>query len=134
MIPEFVGRLPIVATLDSLDETALERILVEPKNAITKQYIEMFKMDGIDLTFDPKAIKAVARRAIELKTGARGLRTILEERMLDVMYSVHFEDNIKKIIYIVFPIFFLQNREVPSTKNIHDRVNSIGTSFMIPQK
>lgn len=98
MIPEFVGRLPIVATLDSLDENALEKILVEPKNAITKQYIQMFKMDGIDLQFDPKAIKAVARKAIELKTGARGLRTILEERMLDIMYSVHFEDDIKKII------------------------------------
>ncbi len=98
MIPEFVGRLPIVATLDSLDETALERILVEPKNAITKQYIQMFKMDGIDLQFDSKAIKAVARKAIELKTGARGLRTILEERMLDIMYSCHFEDDIKNII------------------------------------
>lgn len=97
MIPEFVGRLPIVTTLDSLDETALERILVEPKNAITKQYIQMFKMDGIDLTFEPDAIKAVARKAIELKTGARGLRTILEERMLDVMYSCHFEEDIKKI-------------------------------------
>ncbi len=97
MIPEFVGRLPIVATLDSLDQAALERILVEPKNAITKQYVEIFKMDGIDLTFDPSAIKAVAKKAIELKTGARGLRTILEERMLDIMYSCHFEENIKKI-------------------------------------
>lgn len=98
MIPEFVGRLPIVATLDSLDQKALERILVEPKNAITKQYIKMFKMDGIELKFDEKSISAVAKKAIELKTGARGLRTILEERMLDVMYSCHFEDNIKKII------------------------------------
>lgn len=97
MIPEFVGRLPIVTTLDSLDETALEKILIEPKNAITKQYIQMFKMDGIDLSFEPDAIKAVARKAIELKTGARGLRTILEERMLDVMYSCHFEEDIKKI-------------------------------------
>lgn len=97
MIPEFVGRLPIVATLDGLDEKALERILVEPKNAITKQYVEMFKMDGIDLTFDKDAITAVAKKAIELKTGARGLRTILEERMLDVMYNYHFEENIKKI-------------------------------------
>lgn len=97
MIPEFVGRLPIVATLDSLDEKALERILVEPKNAITKQYVQMFKMDGIDLNFEPDAIQAVAKKAIELKTGARGLRTILEERMLDVMYSCHFEDDIKKI-------------------------------------
>ncbi len=97
MIPEFVGRLPIVATLDSLDEKALERILIEPKNAITKQYIQMFKMDGIDLIFEPEAIMAVAKKAIELKTGARGLRTILEERMLDVMYSCHFENDIKKI-------------------------------------
>lgn len=97
MIPEFVGRLPIVTTLDSLDETALEKILVEPKNAITKQYVQMFKMDGIELSFDKSAISAVAKKAIELKTGARGLRTILEERMLDVMYSVHFEEDIKKI-------------------------------------
>lgn len=97
MIPEFVGRLPIIGTLDSLDESALERILVEPKNAITKQYVQMFKMDGIDLKFVPEAIKAVARKAIELKTGARGLRTILEERMLDVMYSCHFEEDIEKI-------------------------------------
>lgn len=97
MIPEFVGRLPIVATLNNLDQKALERILVEPKNAITRQYVEMFKMDGIDLTFEPDAITAVAKKAIELNTGARGLRTILEERMLDIMYSVHFEDNIKKI-------------------------------------
>ncbi len=97
MIPEFVGRLPIVATLNSLDESALERILIEPKNAITKQYIQMFKMDDITLEFDPEAVRAVARKAIELKTGARGLRTILEERMLDVMYNVHFEEGIKKI-------------------------------------
>jgi len=97
MIPEFVGRLPIVTTLENLDEKALERILVEPKNAITKQYVQMFKMDGIDLKFDDAAIKAVARKAIELKTGARGLRTILEERMLDVMYSCHFEEDIEKI-------------------------------------
>jgi len=97
MIPEFVGRLPIVATLDSLDQKALERILLEPKNAITKQYIQMFKMDGIELKFDHSAVEAVAKKAIELKTGARGLRTILEERMLDVMYSVHFEEDIKRI-------------------------------------
>ena len=97
MIPEFVGRLPIVATLNSLDQFALEKILVEPKNAITKQYIQMFKMDGIELSFDKSAIETVAKKAIELKTGARGLRTILEERMLDVMYSCHFEEDIKRI-------------------------------------
>ena len=98
MIPEFVGRLPIVSTLDNLDENALVKILTEPKNAITKQYVQMFKMDGIDLSFEKEAILAVAKKAIELKTGARGLRTILEERMLDVMYSCHFEEDIKKII------------------------------------
>ena len=97
MIPEFVGRLPIVTTLNSLDQSALEKILVEPKNAITKQYVQMFKMDGIELNFDKSAIEAVAKRAIELKTGARGLRTILEERMLDVMYSYHFEEDVKRI-------------------------------------
>ena len=97
MIPEFVGRLPIVTTLDNLDEEALVNILVKPKNAITKQYVQMFKMDGIDLSFDEEAVRAVAKKAIELKTGARGLRTILEERMLDVMYSCHFEEDIKKI-------------------------------------
>ena len=97
MIPEFVGRLPIVTTLNSLDQSALEKILVEPKNAITKQYVQMFKMDGIELNFDKSAIEAVAKKAIELKTGARGLRTILEERMLDVMYSYHFEEDIKRI-------------------------------------
>lgn len=97
MIPEFVGRLPIVASLNSLDEDALVSILVKPKNAITKQYVQMFKMDGIDLKFEQDAIKAVAKKAIELKTGARGLRTILEERMLEVMYSCHFEENVKRI-------------------------------------
>ncbi len=97
MIPEFVGRIPIVATLESIDVKDLERILVEPKNAITKQYVQMFKMDGIDLIFEPAAITAVALKAKELKTGARGLRTILEERMLDLMYASHFEEDIKKI-------------------------------------
>lgn len=98
MIPEFVGRIPIVVGLEPLNQQALEKIMVKPKNAITKQYIQLFKMDGIELKFEPSAIKAVAKRAIELKTGARGLRTILEERMLDVMYTSHFDDNIEKII------------------------------------
>ena len=98
MIPEFVGRIPIVVGLNSLDVTALESILTKPKNAITKQYVQMFKMDGIELEFEHSAIKAVANKAIELKTGARGLRTIMEERMLDVMYNYHFDEKIEKII------------------------------------
>ena len=98
MIPEFVGRIPVVKTLDNLDENALVQILTKPKNAITKQYKQLFKMDGIELDFEPSAISAVAKKAIELKTGARGLRTIMEEKMLDVMYAYHFDNKIQKII------------------------------------
>lgn len=98
MIPEFTGRIPVIVSLNSLDEKALEEILTKPKNAITKQYKQLFKMDGIEIEFEPSAIKAVAQRAIELKTGARGLRTILEEKMLDVMYTCHFDEKIEKII------------------------------------
>ena len=98
MIPEFTGRIPVIVSLNSLDEKALEEILTKPKNAITKQYKQLFKMDGIDIEFEPSAIKAVAQNAIELKTGARGLRTIMEEKMLDVMYTCHFDDKIEKII------------------------------------
>ena len=119
MIPEFVGRIPVVVGLEALDEKSLEKILTKPKNAITKQYIQLFKMDGIELEFDKSAIKAVAKKAIELKTGARGLRTILEERMLDVMYTSHFDQNIEKIIidenYILGndkPIIIKANKQV----------------------
>ena len=119
MIPEFVGRIPVVVGLEALDEKSLEKILTKPKNAIIKQYIQLFKMDGIELEFDKSAIKAVAQKAIELKTGARGLRTILEERMLDVMYTSHFDQNIEKIIidenYILGkdkPIIIKANKQV----------------------
>lgn len=98
MIPEFTGRIPVVVSLNSLDEKALEAILTKPKNAITKQYKQLFKMDGIEIEFEPSAIKAVAEKAIELKTGARGLRTIMEEKMLDVMYTCHFDEKIDKIV------------------------------------
>ena len=121
MIPEFVGRLPIVATLNSLDQLALEKILVEPKNAITKQYVQMFKMDGIELDFDKSAIEAVAKKAIELKTGARGLRTILEERMLDVMYSCHFEEDIKRI---TITADFINKKENQLVEKFNDKTKS----------
>ncbi len=98
MIPEFTGRIPIMVSLEPLDLNALKRILVEPKNAIIKQYIQMFKIEGIDLQFDDSAIESVASKAIELKTGARGLRTILEDKMLNVMYKYHFDDGVTKII------------------------------------
>ena len=94
LIPEFVGRMPIIVTLDNLDENALMRILTEPKNALTKQYQRLFEMDGVELTFDEDALLEVAKKAIERKTGARGLRAILEDVMLDIMYDIPSREDI----------------------------------------
>ncbi|MBQ9252331.1 MAG: ATP-dependent Clp protease ATP-binding subunit ClpX [Clostridia bacterium] len=88
LIPEFVGRLPIVVTLDGLDEDALVKILTEPKNALCKQYIKLLEMDGVQLTFEEEAIREIARKAIARKTGARGLRAIIEDCMLDTMFEL----------------------------------------------
>ncbi|RLA84845.1 MAG: ATP-dependent Clp protease ATP-binding subunit ClpX [Deltaproteobacteria bacterium] len=98
LIPEFVGRLPIVATLDDLDEDALIQILKEPKNALVKQYQKLFEMDGVKLQFTEGALRAVAREAIRRGTGARGLRAILEEVMIDLMYEIPSKGNIKECI------------------------------------
>ena len=98
LIPEFVGRLPIVATLDALDEEALFRILTEPKNALVKQYQKLFQMDGIDLEFKDDAIKAIAKEAMKRNTGARGLRAILEDLMLNVMYDIPSRTDVSKCI------------------------------------
>ncbi len=88
LIPEFVGRLPVVATLEDLDETALIQILTAPKNALVKQYAKLFDMENVELKFSENALKAIAKKAIERKTGARGLRAILEETLLDLMYEI----------------------------------------------
>ena len=88
MIPEFVGRMPVIVTLEKLDEEALCRILTEPKNALTRQYKKLLEMDGVKLEFDEEAVKAVAKKAIERKTGARGLRAILEDVMMDIMFEI----------------------------------------------
>lgn len=88
MIPEFIGRIPVVATLESLHEKALEAILTQPKNAIVKQYQKYLRMDNVELQFEPGAIAAIAREAHKRKTGARALRAIVEELMLDIMYEV----------------------------------------------
>lgn len=88
LIPEFVGRLPIVTGLDNLDENALQRILVEPKNSLIKQYKQLFKIDGFEITFEDEAIAYIAKKAIQLKTGARGIRTIMENRMLELMFDL----------------------------------------------
>ncbi len=98
LIPEFVGRLPVVATLDELDEAALVSILTEPKNALTKQYRRLFDMEGADLEFRDEALRAVAHRAMARKTGARGLRTILETVLLDTMYELPSMRNVQKVV------------------------------------
>ncbi len=98
LIPEFVGRLPIVATLEPLTEDMLVRILKEPKNSVVKQFTESFKLDGIDIKFEEKALKAIAKQAIKLKTGARGLRTIVEKKVLNVMFEAPSDKTIKKVI------------------------------------
>ncbi|HXH04103.1 MAG TPA: ATP-dependent Clp protease ATP-binding subunit ClpX [Candidatus Competibacteraceae bacterium] len=98
LIPEFVGRLPVVATLDELDEDALIRILTEPKNAITKQFSKLFEMEGCELEFTEGALRAVARKAMERKTGARGLRTILEHVLLDTMYDLPSLQHVSKVV------------------------------------
>lgn len=98
LIPEFVGRLPVVTGLQPLDEKSLINIITKPKNSIIKQYKEMFKLDGVELEFSDDAIQYVAQRAIKLGTGARGLRTIMEESMLELMYVIPSDKSIKKIV------------------------------------
>jgi ATP-dependent Clp protease ATP-binding subunit ClpX len=98
LIPEFIGRLPITATLEDLDEPALVKILTEPKNALIKQYQALFGMEKVELEFTPEALKAVAKKAIERKTGARGLRSIMENLLLDHMFDAPSEDTLSKII------------------------------------
>ncbi|NBX76716.1 MAG: ATP-dependent Clp protease ATP-binding subunit ClpX [Proteobacteria bacterium] len=98
MIPEFVGRLPVVATLDELDEAALIRILTEPKNALIKQYQKLFEYENVKLSFNEGAVKTIAKEALKSRTGARGLRTILEHSMLDLMYEVPSIPNLKECI------------------------------------
>ena len=98
LIPEFIGRLPIVATLKDLDEEALIKILKEPKNALVKQYTKLFEIDGVELEFEDEALNAIVEKAIERKTGARGLRSIIEEIMRDIMFEIPSNPNIEKCI------------------------------------
>lgn len=98
MIPEFVGRVPIVVTLDALDKEALIKILTEPKNALIKQYQKLFSMDDVELEVEKEALEAIADKAIERNTGARGLRAILEEIMLDIMYDIPSNKNVEKVV------------------------------------
>ncbi len=98
LIPEFVGRVPVTVSLESLDEEALIRILREPKNSLVKQYQKLFEIDGVDLQFEEEAIQAIAKKALERKTGARGLRAIMEESMMDLMYRIPSDESIVRCI------------------------------------
>nr|WP_314877497.1 ATP-dependent Clp protease ATP-binding subunit ClpX [uncultured Pseudomonas sp.] len=126
LIPEFVGRLPVLATLDELDEAALMQILTEPKNALTKQYAKLFEMESVDLEFRSDALKAVARKALERKTGARGLRSILEGVLLDTMYEIPSQKEVSKVVIdesviegTSQPLFIYENNE-PQAKAAPD--------------
>ena len=98
LIPEFIGRVPVTVTLDYLDEKALEKILTEPKNALVKQYKKLFELDGVKLTFTDEAINAIAKLTVKRKTGARGLRAIIENVIMDIMYETPSDESIKECI------------------------------------
>jgi len=98
LIPEFIGRLPILATLDDLDEAALIEILTQPKNALVRQYQRLFSMEDVELTFHEDALKAIAKHAIERKTGARGLRSIMEAILLDTMYDLPSLEGVEEVV------------------------------------
>ena len=110
MIPEFLGRLPIVFTLDGLSEDMLVQVLKEPRNAILKQYKKLLAIDEVDLQFDDTALRAIAKKALEKKTGARALRAIIEEFMLDIMYEIPKDDNIGRVIITED---YIEHRGVP---------------------
>lgn len=117
LIPEFIGRLPIVTQLSELSEDDLVKILTEPKNAITKQYQKLLAMDGVDLTFKPDALRAIAKYAVDKKTGARGLRSILEKLMSNIMFDVESLSTkkivvTKKMVELKFKIGVKNGREV----------------------
>lgn len=98
LIPEFVGRLPVIATLEELDEAALVQILTEPKNSLTRQYSRLFEMDGVEIDFREDGLRAIATKAMQRRTGARGLRSILESVLLDTMYRIPSEQNVSKVV------------------------------------
>ena len=117
LIPEFIGRLPVVATLNPLDEEALVKTLIEPKNSLTKQYGKFFEYDGVDLVFEPDALHAIAKEAMTRSTGARALRTIIEEVMMNVMYEVPSTKDVKRVIVTAETV---EKREDPRMLTVHD--------------
>ena len=124
LIPEFIGRLPIVATLKDLDRNALIQILVEPKNSLVKQYQKLFEIDGVELVFEQEALEAIVDKAIERKTGARGLRSIIEERMRDIMFEIPSNPDIEKCIITKETILDNKGPELVINKNKNKEENS----------
>lgn len=129
LIPEFIGRLPVNALLQELDEEALVRILTEPKNAITKQYTKLFEMDGIAVEFEKEALQEVAAIAIRKKTGARGLRAILEQTMLDVMYDIPSNDKVNKVVVTKASILGEESPKVLEGERLIAKVDESKTDF-----
>ncbi|MAE52148.1 MAG: ATP-dependent Clp protease ATP-binding subunit ClpX [Micavibrio sp.] len=128
LIPEFVGRLPVLATLEDLDEDALVEILTEPKNALTKQYAKLFEMEGAELKFTDEALKAIAQKAIARKTGARGLRSIIENMLLDTMFELPDEENVEEVIINEDtvtdnkkPVFVYSDKKTKKSKSKKDK-------------
>lgn len=126
LIPEFIGRVPVYAVLDQLNEKTLKMILTEPKNAIIKQYQALLKMDGVDLEFEPDAVDLIAKEAIKRKTGARALRSIVEEIMLDVMYDVPTKENMDKFVVTSQMVKNRKNAEVVKlpTKDSQEEISA----------
>ena len=125
LIPEFIGRVPVYAVLDQLNEKTSKMILTEPKNAVLKQYQALLKMDGVDLEFEPEAVDLIAKEAIKRKTGARALRSIVEEIMLDVMYDVPTKENIDKFVVTAEMVKNRKNAEVVKLPTKTDKENEI---------
>ena len=129
LIPEFIGRLPVIATLEELDEEALMQILTEPKNALTRQYQYLFEMEDVDLLFEDSALRAIAKRALERNTGARGLRSILENVLLDTMYDLPSRSDIGTVVINEAVITenaepeFLTERQVKSEQKVEEKVD-----------
>ena len=128
LIPEFIGRLPITATLDDLDEKSLIKILQEPKNSLLKQYQELFKLEGVKLNFKENAIKEVASKAIKKKTGARGLRSILENVLLKTMFEIPSMENVSEVIVDVGSVKGETQPIIVHSKNKQDKDKSKTTA------
>ncbi len=134
LIPEFVGRVPISVGLENLDEEALVRILTEPKNSLVKQYKVTFGMDDVELEFEEDALRAIARKALNRKTGARGLRAILEEIMMDIMFTIPSDDTIGQCIITQATVEEGATPIIVSNENLKEMKQSAGTKKRLPKK